>query len=873
MTIRRASVILPCRGFDDFPTHLAGPVAADLLAAATGLWHPALIHATQALPGWHPAEEPPDPAELEGELVVIPSSSRERMTPDWADRLRETKPRNPAPVDAIPSRKDTVTMLLDAATVDLGSVTAESAANFLALGYAHIQVELITRALRYTSVLDTDQFTSAVVAAAGAAVAGNHETEREELGRAFDLLSDARNHVYSVDFYVVDVMLLADSTLGESLREKLAVDSRTNVLITGEQIDQMAREHPETLTELKHALEAGTASIVGGTYRGGAAANESPETLLTELAEGQRAARRHLERDYEIYGQFEAEFSPLLPTALKNLGFRGALHAGFDGGPLPKADQRKTNWGADGAKIEALAAMPLDATRPETWLKLAERIGDTISHDHVATILLAAWPGAECEYFGDLRRAASFGPVLGKLVTLDEYFRESREADDWTNFYPREYPSRIGSDYATNPISSRVDAYRRSVWHVQHQIGDGLAAIAGFTSAKTAESGNAELIAINPWNFVSAEVVGTNVLESETFSSATHASHSHCLPEVPGCGFASFATALGPPPKAIAEGLTLRTERLELTVSKKTGGIQSLRTLRDRNTRVSQRLVFHHQTGEQPAQTQMVADQVVISRNDSVVGEITSQGRVLGAAGDMLTKFTQRVRAVRGLPAVIVDVELDPQNLPAGDIWKSYFASRLAWSVESLSIRRGKNWGGLETPRECIDSSEWVEIDDGIGHVTCFALGLPFHRVAGPQWLDTLLLVAGEERRRFQFAIGIDLSYPTHAAVALLSACDPYICASPGSLSTPRGWLLHVGAKNVLCTHIEPLAEPASGIRVRLLETEGLDTQTILAAFRPFTAAWMSDFRGNRTDVLSLADGRAQIDIGPHGWVQIEAEW
>src|SRR6185312_16356855 len=110
MTIRRASVILPSRGFDDFPTHLAGPGAADLLAATTGLWHPALIHAIQTLPGWHSAEEPPDPAELEGELVVIPSSSRERMTPDWIDRLRETAPRNPAPVDSVPSRKDTVAM-------------------------------------------------------------------------------------------------------------------------------------------------------------------------------------------------------------------------------------------------------------------------------------------------------------------------------------------------------------------------------------------------------------------------------------------------------------------------------------------------------------------------------------------------------------------------------------------------------------------------------------------------------------------------------------------------------------------------------------------------------------------------------------------
>ena len=870
MTIRRASVILPCRGFDDFPTHLAGPGAADLLASLTGLWHPALIHATQAIPGHHRVEDPPDPSELEDELVVIPSSSRERIAPDWADRVRATAPRNPSPVDAMPSRRDTVAALLAAAELSPGQVRDESVANFLALGYAHLQVELITLAMRYSSVLDAEQFTAATAAAAAAAMSGNSEVEHEELSRAFDLLSDARNHVYSVDFYVVDVALLADSTLGESLRAKLANGARTNLLITGEQLDLMAREHPETLAELRRSLEAGTAGIVGGTYRGSAAANQTPESLLAELNEGRQVARRHLDRDFEVYGQFETEFSPLLPTALKNLGFRGALHVGFDGGPLPKADQRKTNWGADGAKLEALAAVPLDASRPETWLKLAERIGDTIAHDHVATVLLAAWPGTECEYFDDLRRVSRFGAVLGKLVTLDEYFRETREVDDWTNFYPREYPSRGGSDFGLNPISSRVDAYRSSIAHVQHQIAGGLAAIAGFADASVAQSGTAQLVAINPWNIVSPQIVGGNVLESTVNS---HTPPTHCLPEVPGCGFASFSTALGAPQKPIAEDLTLRTERYEVTISKKTGGIQSLRTHRDRNTRASQRLVFHHQTGEEPVQTQMVADRTEITRNDDVVGEITSHGRILGAGGDVVAGFIQRVRAVRGLAAIIVDVELDPKHIPAGDVWKSYFASRLAWSAEAISIRRGKNWSGLETQRECLDSSEWIEIDDGLGHINCFALGLPFHRVAGTQWLDTLLFAAGEERRRFQFAIGIDQSYPTHAALALVSACDPYICASRAALPSPTGWFLHVGARNVLCTHVEPLAAPLHGVRVRLLETEGRDTQTSLSSFYAFQSAWISDFRGNRTEVLSLTNGRPQVDISPHAWVQIEAEW
>src|SRR4029078_10028422 len=131
-------VCVPCLGVHASRPHAAGPAAADLLAAATGLWHPALIHAMQELPGWHPAEEPPDPGELDGELVVIPSSSRERMAPDWVDRLRASAPQNPPPVDAVPSRRDTVAMLLSASAVEPGNVTEESVANFLAPGYAHL---------------------------------------------------------------------------------------------------------------------------------------------------------------------------------------------------------------------------------------------------------------------------------------------------------------------------------------------------------------------------------------------------------------------------------------------------------------------------------------------------------------------------------------------------------------------------------------------------------------------------------------------------------------------------------------------------------------------------------------------------------------
>ena len=95
----------------------------------------------------------------------------------------------------------------------------------------------------------------------------------------------------------------------------------------------------------------------------------------------------------------------------------------------------------------------------------------------------------------------------------------------------------------------------------------------------------------------------------------------------------------------------------------------------------------------------------------------------------------------------------------------------------------------------------------------------------------------------------------------------------PNRPAAPRGWFLHVGAKNVIVTHVEPIADDRPGVRLRLLETEGLDTRTKLSAYRPFLAARSTDFRGQPTGVLSVVDGQVQFDIGPHRWMQIEAEW
>jgi hypothetical protein len=342
------------------------------------------------------------------------------------------------------------------------------------------------------------------------------------------------------------------------------------------------------------------------------------------------------------------------------------------------------------------------------------------------------------------------------------------------------------------------------------------------------------------------------------------------MPEVLGCGFASLTSRGAVPDVPLAEDRVLRNERIEVTISDKTGGIQALRTHRDRSTRVSQRLVFHDAYGGQ--ESQMVADRVEISRNDELVGEITSTGSILDGRKNTLGRFTQRVRVAHGLAPAIVEVELAPQKPLEGNIWQTYFASRLAWAEEALAVRRGENWLARETDREHIESPEWIEVDDVIGRVTCFPLGLPFHRRAARNWLDTLLPTEGEGRKRFQFAIGIDSVFPSLASLALATAGSPCIATMPAGSGAPQGWFLHLGARNVLITHIAALTN-TTGVRIRLLETEGRETRTTFTAFHPIVAARITDFRGQEIEVLSVFEGAAQIDIGPHRWIQIEAEW
>ncbi len=712
-----------------------------------------------------------------------------------------------------------------------------------------------------------------MVRAAQALGENDPEQAEKHYRQCFELLMESRERYYPVDAYLVDLVLVARTTLGESLRRELGRGRPLNLLCDAETLQQMARREPQSLKLVREQLEAGQITLVGGTCGQAELPLWPLDRAAQELLQARQVYRELLGQPVRVFGQRRFGLCAWLPQLLLRCGFTGALHFPLDEGVFPPATQAKIQWqGTDPSALDGLARVPLSAEQAESFLNYCERLGNTMDMDHVATLSFARWPGRACTYFEDLHTAEHHSAVLGRFVHLEDYFENTELAAEPTRFpadgYRSPYLRQDTAAGRADPVSRFVQLWRTWAGAQRLAFLRLLAAALGASrppqqepAAEEAESpeaaqaetqqalqavagqllGNGEsrpgVLLVNPWPWPARAVVAADDWPSlpstgEGVLAVQQQGMRQVLVEVPGGGYRWVEPGSGAPapkrrrkepPMVEPEEHLIRNEFFQLRLDPHTGAIRSLFDYQNRGNRLSQQLALRRpgpppepgQTWQDPDQqaqySVMRAEEIRYPVQGPWLAVAESRGQLLDRQGEVLAGFVQRVQVWRRWRVFRLEVELEPKQLPEGDPWESYYACRWAWPDESALLSRGV--AGMVLPAEAVrlEAPLLVRWETDRWHTTLLCGGLPYHRRVGLRMLDTILVAGAERQRRFQMAVGVDLRRPLAEAVNLLAPPVSLPLQGTSPPAGPQAWMFTVEGAPVLISGWEPRYDKSSG--------------------------------------------------------------
>jgi alpha-mannosidase len=436
------------------------------LAAWTALWHPALVASAGSMPHWTAAASPPD--EPAGHLILLPPTAEPLLPEDWLSHAEQLGAKL---IRGRSQRPEMVAAALSMLNPPPPAIDADLVADFLALGFAHFVIETITASIRYMNSLDESAFERELLAAAVAACGGEGEEARARLQAAYDLLHTARDYYYCSEAHLLDLTLVAATTMGGALRAQLAGSGLAgatpcNLLLSAEVLQQMTTRAPATLDALRHALQQGTASVAGGEFRELELPLLGPEAIRGQLERGLSLYHEHLGVRPIIFGRRRFGMTPLLPQILDHLGFTGAVHATLDDGRFPVGNTSRLRWeGLDGTEVETLMRVPIDGARADGFLRIPHALSGSSGMDNQPTVVFAHWPGATSLWYADIQRTLRFTTALGSFLSLPDYFQRTSMSGHQTATKADEYRSpylkQAVAAAQIDPISRWVRYFRR----------------------------------------------------------------------------------------------------------------------------------------------------------------------------------------------------------------------------------------------------------------------------------------------------------------------------------------------------------------------------------------------------------------------------
>ncbi len=452
----QSSIFIPSWHLEDIVRDSDEKEAAAFLNAYAVAFHPWVLCATGELPAWTAAQSPGE-YEL-GRVVILPDPSSSQLPGGWASEAEE---QGTFVIRAGSDRAETLKQLhthegFQAALKQrlASSLEQESSESndefdlqtpvclddFLAIGVVYLLTSLLSQSMYHYENIEETRFTEFITDAARYAVMQDEEHTKEFLQLACEQLLESREKFYAVDAHLIDICLLEEKPKLGDLEKVAQADHVVNLLCLAKSIEQAAKETPDEIEKLTDAVSAGKVGLIGGDYE------EVPTVLLPiqsqrwQLERGQAVFQQQFATVPEIWGRMRFGLSTQLPLLLKKFGMQGAYHLVLDDGIYPDEEQSHFSWeGRSGSVIAALSRIPLSVDNASSFLKLPERLAETMNHDHLACVVLARWPEIRNPWFNDLLRVHHYAPVLGQFEKLNYYFDQTEDSGHYTNHEQRQY--------------------------------------------------------------------------------------------------------------------------------------------------------------------------------------------------------------------------------------------------------------------------------------------------------------------------------------------------------------------------------------------------------------------------------------------------
>jgi len=932
MSQRELLLLSPYRMPAQNTLSLADDETAAFLNGYTALWHPAVLTGAAGPPkivSQYDHEQP-----TAGHIYAVPDSPPLLLPDDWDQRVidagavafRSTADRawtfsnlRAALENARFAEEDADLAKRSRALVEL---SADRIAPFLGIGFGYLIIDTLFEAMEHEKLLSAADLWREVQEAAVKLTDPDAEAFRQHLKNAADILTAAREILYPVTIYTIDLLLLEESRLGEPFPAALDKGAAINILATAEMLEKLGREQPERLAALREKVQSGDLiEIITGAYREREDALLPVESQLWNMRKAQQLFDRLFNADVRVFGRKRFGAHPQLPMLLNGVGITRALLLQFDASVLPNFRSAITNWPSpDGKQVEAFTRAPHAADSAQTYFHLAHYLERTIRQDTAAVLALVHTGKPACPWYQDWVELNRFGPVLGQWTPLYRFLGDAMSgeyvsaptADDFHSDYLEERTNAQND----KPVSwfaqhTRLRRQLDSIWSLA-AIHRGLAGkndtlqmdaklaeledkleTGGDPSAELADAQKqaSEALAqrllaratseqpgyliLNPCSFtrrvaLELDEAGAVPVGGPVKASQVDGALSRLVVEVPGLGFAWFPKgqpgAAPPKGRTLADKNGVRNEFFEADIDPATGGLKAIRDLRTRINRLGQQLVFN------PGST-MKLTEVQVTSAGPALGEVVTSGVLIGEQEQVLAKFRQRLRAWLGRPVLDMRFEIFPEAPPTGYPWHNYYAARFAWGSERSTLLRGVNGTGYITTHTRPESGEYLEIRNGPQKTTLFVGGLPFHQRHSNRMLDVILLPEGETARSFDISIGLDREHPTQTALGMATPV-PVVPTTKGPPHVgATGWLFHLDATNLLLLGMRPAAHGADAIQLRLQECSVHSGSAEFRCVRNPSRAVFQDLKGSILTEANVSNDAALFEVAACDLVHLRIDF